>query len=181
MTHAEIRSYCLARLSELRPIIVGGTPWGFLGLSAYVDFLAKLAWDADLKSPGYKDFFKLCFPDRYSDFTYASGRKDLPEQFYHVLRCGICHSFSLVPDAQSQSNGGRYRSILISHDGIDESDGRAYAHLSGYRKAGMDAAILVGGTLCDDLVRVVDKMFLDSSIQQNAESWVSKFPPIASI
>jgi len=168
-------------LSELRPIIVGGTPWGFLGLSAYVDFLAKLAWGEDKKSSGYKDFFEDWFPERYRNFEYDPEVKDLPLQFYHVLRCGICHSFSLVPDAKSLSSGGRRGSIVISHDGIDASDGTVYAHLSKYTKNGKNAAVLLAGTLCDDLVSVVDRMFRDQSVQANAESWVTKFPPIASI
>jgi hypothetical protein len=180
MTHQQIKAYCLARLNEAKPIITNGTPWGFLCVAAYVDFLAKLAWNKDEKSKGYKDFFKLCFPDSYNNFTFSGGQKDLPEQFYHVLRCGICHSFSLVPDVMSQSSGGRSKSVIISHDGLD-TDGTAYSHLDNYTKHGYDAAILLGGNLCDDLTQVVCNMFSDHSIQSNAEAWVAAFPPIGGI
>jgi hypothetical protein len=179
MNHSQIKQYCLDRLNEARPIIVNGTPWGFLCLAAFIDFLAKLAKNVDAKGPGYKDFFKA-HAHAYADFRYANGAQDLPEQFYHVLRCGICHSFSLKPDAQALGQGGREKSIHISHDGLDD-DGTAYAHLSNYTKKGCDAAVLLGGSLCDDLTKLVCDMFSDVTVQTNAEAWVKDHPPINGI
>jgi len=176
-----IKTYCQNRLSELFPILTGGTPWGFLCLSSYVDFLAKLESNNDGKQKGYKQFFSKWFPKEYTEFTYSSGKQDLPEQFYHVFRCGLCHSFSLVPDSVAKKKGGRIKSISISHDGIDEIDGTLYTHLSNYTKNGHDSAILIGGDLCKDLSVVIDNMFKDESVQRNSEAWVSKFPPINSL
>lgn len=177
MTYQQIEAYCLERLSEAKEI---SSPWGFLCVASFVDFLAKLSTNADQKSPGYKQFFSQWFPSSYVNFTYANGQQDLPEQFYHVLRCGISHSFSFYPDALSISKGGRVRSVLITHDGQDD-DGTVYSHLANYTKNGFDSAILIGGTLCNDLGTVIQNMFVDSTVQANAEQWVIKHPPIGAI
>lgn len=178
MNHTEIKKYCEDRLIEIRKVSQDGSPTGFLCLAAFVDFLAKLAAGKDEKSKGYKDLITTFFPDAYKNFVYNSGDKDLPTQFYSVLRCGILHGFSLYPDRPNR-NGSKVRTIVISHDG---KDGRKpYKHLSNYAEKGFDAALLIADKLCDDMSSAIQKMFTYTSVQANAEQWVKKQPPIKGI
>ena len=64
--------------------------------------------------------------------------------------------------------------------GLDD-DGTAYEHLSNYTKKDHDAAVLLGGSLCDDLTKLVCDMFNDATVQANAEAWVKDHPPIMGI
>src|SRR5215471_9819349 len=110
--------YFLKRAAELRQMSIVGTPWIFLSSSAFLEYLSKLANGKDNKGPGYKEFivdYLAQVRPLYRDFTYRSGQKDLPKQMYHVLRCGIVHSFSLIPDQMAKSAGGRNRSIILCH------------------------------------------------------------------
>ena len=178
MNHVEIKQYCSDRLAEIRKVAQDGTPTGFLCLAAFVDFLAKLAAGKDKQSDGYRDLITNYFPDAYKNFVYKSGDKDLPAQFYSVLRCGILHGFSLYPDRPNR-NGSKARTIVISHDGND--DGKTYTHLSNYSDKGFDAALLIADKLCDDMSSTIQKMFTYTSVQANAEKWVKKQPPIKGI
>jgi hypothetical protein len=115
-TYNDVQSYCEARIKEIRNILQDGTPMGFLCVASFVDFLSKLAKGEDKKKTGYKDLIKYYFPKGYTSFIYKSGESDLPDQFYHVFRCGILHSFSLFPDKPNRA-GTTARTIVISHDG----------------------------------------------------------------
>lgn len=178
MNHTDIKQYCEDRLCEIRKVAQDGTPTGFLCLAAFVDFLAKLAAGKDNKRNGYMKLIAKYFPDSYKDFAYKSGDKDLPTQFYSVLRCGILHGFSLYPDRPNRNNS-KARTIVISHDGND--DGKMYAHLSNYTDKGFDAALLIADNLCDDMSSAINSMFADKSVQANAEKWVKNQPPINGI
>ena len=178
MNHTDIKKYCEDRLGEIRKVAQDGTPTGFLCLAAFVDFLAKLAAGDDNKREGYIDLITNYFPDAYKNFTYKSGDKDLPAQFYSVLRCGILHGFSLYPD-QANRNNSKVRTIVISHDGKD--GGKTFTHLSNYTNKKFDAALLIADKLCDDMSSAIQKMFTYTTVQVNAEKWVKKQPPIKEI
>jgi hypothetical protein len=178
MNHSAIKTYCEDRLKEIREVSKNGTPTGFLCVAAFVDFLAKLAAGCDQKRNGYKSLITAYFPDGYKNFTFSSGDKDLPAQFYSVFRCGILHGFSLFPDRPNR-NGTKVRTIVISHDGKDGSN--TYAHLSNYTDKGFDAALLLADNLCDDLASAIQSMFTYTSVQANAENWVRQQPPIQGI
>jgi len=178
MDHIQIKQYCEARLSEIRKVAQDGTPMGFLCLAAFVDFLAKLAEGKDKKRTGYKDLISNYFPVTYKNFRFSSDDKDLPDQFYHVFRCGILHGFSLYPD-QANRSSKVVRTIVISHDG--KEGGKTYSHLDNYTDRGFDAAILIADKLCDDINTAIQTMFTYTSVQANSENWVRKQPPIQGI
>lgn len=96
---------------------------------------------------------------------------------YHVLRCGIVHNYSLVPDHQSSKNGGRKRSILLGHRKND------HKHLSRYNEKGYDSVLFTAEDFSEDLEKVLDKIFLELAptnlvLEKNIKSWINKYPPL---
>lgn len=175
MTLEEAESYFGHKIADLKRMIADGTPWVFLCGSAVIDYLSKLAAGKNDHGEGFKQFVTDYMPATYRTFKYKSGETDLPEQLYHVLRCGIVHSFSLIPDAQARKKGGRNRSIVLSHDA---------PHLSAYSSTDApDACCLRADGFVADLEQAMNKLFADaSSNDQLAESisaWLAQHPPIA--
>src|SRR5213594_1781122 len=115
----DIETYFRNRVDELRSLAQRGDPWVFLCASSFLEYLAKIELGKTTSATDYKDFlknylFKVC--PAYAGFQYHSGSQDLADQMYHVLRCGIVHSFSLFADpAAKRKHGGRDRSILLAH------------------------------------------------------------------
>jgi hypothetical protein len=116
MTLQEAEAYFRLRIDELKQMIPAGTPWVFLCGTAVIEYLSKLAVGKDDGGRGFKKFVTDYMPDGYRNFKYKSGADDLPLQLYHILRCGIVHSFSLIPDPNATRNKGRIRSVVLSHD-----------------------------------------------------------------
>jgi len=142
------------RIAELRDCCTSKSPWVFLGAAAYVEYLAKLA------GLSYKDFVSLrlaLIRPEYAAFAYRSGKTDLPTQMYHVLRCGIVHSLSLIPDQRARNEGGRDRSIVLCHRQSDA------VHLSSVSSTLVpDAALFVAEDFVDDLARATEQLFEDA-------------------
>jgi len=136
---------------------------------------------------GYKDFlrdylFKVC--PEYGTFRYRSGKADLADQMYHVLRCGIVHSFSVIADQAAKVRGGRDRSILLAH----RASGRT--HLSNYvnnrRKPKLDSAVFIAEDFVEDIAKLTTYIFAESTkkttsgtrLRTNIRKWVKDYPPI---
>lgn len=186
MTKTQIEKYFKARAKEIQTIAKDGTPWGFLCGAAFLDCLSKLSAGQDMGKQGYKDFarkYLKAINPAYSAFRYANGKADLPEQLYHVFRCGILHSFSLVPDATSAGKGGRPRSIVLCHR--KEAKRTGITHLSGYSTSIIsDACVFVAEDFGKDLKRVTALLFgptarkIDPDITRKMKNWVKQQPPI---
>lgn len=161
MKKKQIEQYFKARVKEVQRILEDVSPWGFVCAAAFLDCLSKLVAGQDNKRGGYKDFVKdylAKINPSYASFKYKSGAKDLPEQLYHVFRCGIVHQFSLVPDQQSLNSGGRLRSIVLCHR--KESKRRNLPHLSQYSSGNIsDAVVFVAEDFGKDLENVVKLIF----------------------
>lgn len=118
MDVARARSKFKERIVDILHFCESGSPLVFVLASAFLDYLAKLPEGKDNGAEGYKDFvaqWLMQVRPEYSSFRYASGQSDLPIQMYHVLRCGILHSFSLIPDSRARDKGGRDRSVVLIH------------------------------------------------------------------
>lgn len=180
-TLTEIHSYYKDRINEIKNYSNDGGPWSFLMASAYIDFLVKLVKNTEQTSHQHykefiRDYLSLINP-QYKNFTYENGLQDLPEQMYHVLRCGIVHSFSLVPDQRSVNAGGRTRSILLAHKNNDA------IHFHKHKIDGFDSVVFTAEVFVEDLEKVLDKIFLelapnDTNLQNNILGRVSSYPPI---
>jgi hypothetical protein len=186
MKKKQIEHYFKARVKEVQHILEDVSPWGFVCAAAFLDCLSKLVAGQDNKRKGYKDFVKdylAKINPSYATFKYKSGSKDLPEQLYHVFRCGIVHQFSLVPDQQSLNSGGQLRSIILCHR--KESKRKNLPHLSQYSSAKIsDAAVFVAEDFGKDLKKVVKLIFssqaktITPEITEKMKDWVKKHPPI---
>ena len=105
------------------------------------------------------------------------GSKDLPCQMYVTLRCGIVHSFSLVPDATGKLNNGRPRSILLAHEM------KGYRHLVASNNSEMDSVIFTAEQFAKDIKETIHIIFQKATTEKSLENQitehVNKFPPIA--
>ena len=184
MTPDDILPYCRARLSELESYVEDGTPWGFVCLASYTDFLAKLADGEDMGGDGYKRLVETYFPEAYRDFCYTDPDETLHYQMYHIFRCGLVHSLSLFPDANRYTNPnpsnqyqGRPRSVLLTHDG-KTADGTEYPHLSLYSDGELDAAVIHASNLYAELKLVTEDVLATPATRETAFKWVSLSWPI---
>lgn len=184
MTADRARIIFLDKVKDLRKMCQAGTPLVFVAACAMLDYLVKLTNGADKKGQGYKDFIRDYLAQvrpGYKTFKYKTGKTDLPEQMYHVLRCGIVHSYSLVPDARAIKDGGRERSIALCHK--CEAQEKGWKHLDPYSTATVaDAAIFIAEDFVDDIGECIniifDKAATDKQHEQNILCWIKKHPPI---
>jgi hypothetical protein len=99
---------------------------------------------------------------------------------YHVLRCGIVHSFSLIADKQAKRDGGRDRSIVLAH----RASGRKHleACVDGRRNPKLDAAVFVAEDFVADIEKVTNSIFAQSctnkKLRLNMKTWWKVHPPI---
>ena len=167
---------------ELDQICKIENPWGFLCLSALIDYLSRLANGANCGRKGYIQFIKDYFPDKYKNFQYKNGSKDLPEQMYYVLRNGLVHSFSLIPENQTGTPIGRERSIVLIHARGAKQD--QLSHLGNYpgQHGQLDAALFVAEDFLNDTriaaYELLQKARSNSSLESEILSWYTRYPPI---
>ena len=179
MDSIEAKEYFLDKSESLIQLAEDSTQrnsFVFLLCSAMIEYLTRLTHNRTTNGNDYSEFIKQYFPSEYRDFKYKSGKRDLPEQMYYVLRCGLVHSFSLIPDERSRNSGGRIRSIVLTHR--DEAE----AHLSNTAVDNLDAAIFVAEDFCADLKNVVEILFekskKDQDLHEKMNKWLNDHPPI---
>jgi hypothetical protein len=188
LTLTKTETYFKNRVGELRALAQRGDPWVFLCASSFLEYLAKIELGKTTTSTDYKNFltnylFKVC--PAYGAFRFHSGAQDLAEQMYHVLRCGVVHSFSLFADpAAKTKHGGRDRSILLAHRGSGQH------HLANYvkqrTKPQVDAAVFVAEDFVDDVGKVTEFLFAQARkrnmtgkrLRNNIQTWVKSYPPV---
>jgi hypothetical protein len=176
----DIELYFRDRAKELRVLSQNGTPWEFLCMAAFVEYLSKLVYGHDKGGKGFKDFVidhLAKINPVYENFKYKNNEQDLNKQMYHILRCGIVHSFSFVPDKRSAEEGGRLRSIVLAH----ENSG--LPHLGAYSSSNApDAVIFISEEFASDIERVVDRIFVQAktcpALTRSIETWFNTQPPI---
>ncbi|MEI7676836.1 MAG: hypothetical protein WCJ03_08660 [Bacteroidales bacterium] len=178
MTIEEIKNYFISRSDELISLSLRGDPWIFLCGAAMIDYLTNMTLGKSTRLM-YISFIENYFGQvniNYKDFDYQNGSIDLPTQMYVILRCGIVHSFSFVPDQQGVNNGGRPRSILLAH----EKNG--HTHFDRYTNNGMDSVVFTAEQFSKDIKDVVELIFQKASKDQSLESQilthVTNHPPI---
>jgi hypothetical protein len=162
MTLTEVESYFIARCDEIISLSDRGDPWIFLCGSAMIDYLTNMTIGTSSRDK-YIKFIKQYFSQvnpLYKNFTYQSGNQDLSKQMYVILRCGIVHSFSFIPNQQGLSNGGRGRSILLAH----ERNG--HKHFDRCVNNGMDSVVFTAEQFAKDIKDVVLLVFLKASSDQ---------------
>ncbi len=180
----EASTYFRERVNELRRACADGTPWVFLCASAFIEYLSKLVNGEDKGRDGYKKFVKDYLSQAnplYRDFVFKNGQCDLDVQMYYVLRCGIVHSFSLIPDDRARKAHGRDRSIVLCH--ARERDEHGWKHLMPYpppeiKSTVNDAVLFVAEDFVDDIGKVTELILTEANLQGNIEKWLDRHPPI---
>lgn len=161
------------------------TPLPFVLGAAFIDYYSKMVKGHDEEGRGYKEFivnYMQKVRKEYQTFTYLNTKDNLPEQMWHVMRCGLIHTFSLFPDKRIRNQPGRVRSIVLCHK--KEAIRKGLKHLSRYSgPENLDAALFVAEDFIDDLIAVNDLIFdqalNDPDLKSNIERWLTQCPPIS--
>jgi len=175
-------SKLMERIDDIDSFAKTGSPLVFVLASAFLDYLAKLSQGKNNHAEGYKKFINDWMSKirpAYLTFQYKCGKHDLSVQMYHVLRCGILHSFSLIPDKQSRSKEGRDRSIVLMHR--KEAKEKSYEHLDRYVSTSVpDAALFIAEDFVEDIAQVTKRIFDDAAkdlqLEMKMKDWLSQFP-----
>lgn len=172
------RLYFKDRVSELTNI--NQAIWGFVGAAALIEHGTQLANEGKSDGPLCKDFVKT-FGKGYTNFTYNTDKKqDLDVQIYHVLRCGLLHSFCLQADKKGTKWGGRTGSIsLISlADANREIEVlKPEHHLSHITDNGRDACLLILEPFVADIGKAIDQLFDNPSLDESIKKSHQEHPP----
>ncbi len=182
MTFKTGRKKITDRLLELGEFCESGSPWVFVCATALIEYLGHLALPEAGNAEAFRSFVTRWMSQvrpEYKAFQYRSGKSDLPDQLYFVLRCGLVHSLSLIPDAQSTARGGRQRSVVLCHR--PESRAMRLRHLTRYRTQQItDAVVLVAEDFVSDIRRAADRLFerarKDSGLRAGIERQMRDHP-----
>lgn len=176
-----IHFYYKERIGEVRRYSTIGDVWVFLMCSVFIEYMVKIVSGKEAThQDDYKEFIRAYLSKinpLYKDFKYSSGTTDLPEQMYHVLRCGIVHGFSLIADKTAQKKNGRNRSILLGH----RSGGGKHLELIATKE--FDSAFFCAEDFALDIERLVDFIFelakSDEKLKNQIIQWIKTYPPIS--
>jgi len=203
MNILEAKDYFHDLISATKKYCPDRTPLSFVLAACFVDYFSKMVKGKDKRGRGYKDFVRKYMKEvrpEYATFRYSTGVQDLHVQMYHVLRCGIVHSFSLVPDKSgpkrpfylrlctlrfsgktNHKQPGRDHPIALCHKA--EADQKGLKHLQHYTgPRNLDAALFVIEDFLDDLLAVNDLIYKkavgDGTLRDKIEGWLRVSPPI---
>ena len=175
----EIKNYFNDRCDEIISLSERGDPWVFLCGSAMIDYLTNMTMGKSNRE-NYIKFIEEYFGEvnvLYKDFTYQNGSKDLPLQMYVTLRCGIVHSFSLIPDDTGISNNGRPRSILLAHEM------KGHSHFATFKNSELDSVVFTAEQFAKDIKETINIIFQKATTEKSLENQITEhvnnFPPIA--
>lgn len=163
---------------------LNGSIWDFVLMGCLVDVISRINYN-NIKS-SIKRTSKL-FDDRlpkYREVYYNKPKiiNDVPEQIYMVMRCGLVHSLSLVPNkdymtSKSYENHWRKGSLLLTHRG-NHLQMRTRIH----NGEPIDACQLDYSTMLDDMQSALDAIFQDAkqdtTLSDHIETFVRENPTL---
>ena len=166
----KVEKYCLDTIENVRAINAASqTPSAFCCILEAMCFFASLsstkragkaACGKNIKKvSGYKAEF-VDFVKRYMDSRYHNIAGDL----YSVVRCGLCHTMSIVAKSTQQP-------FVLTHDSGH------YQHLSLIKTLPSCPLVLVADSLCNDVKKAVKAMF--SKANKTISINIKAKPPIA--
>ena len=150
-----------------------------------LDHLASLVAGKNRGRIGYTTFIRqFMAPHRpgYQEYIYHNGNNDLPDQMYFILRCGLVHNFSFIPDQDSIRKGGRSRSIVLCHQ--KEANAEGWYHLMPCSTEKIkDGVLLIAEDFIEDISKAIERIFKkaenDHGLKSRMGSWIKKHPPLA--
>lgn len=174
------RQYFKDRVDELTKI--NQAIWGFVGAAALIEHGTQLANKGKSDPESYKEFVKT-FGSKYTDFTYNTDNKqDLNVQIYHVLRCGLLHSFCLQADKAGEKWGGRTDSIIITSLADAKRRGEALKaehNLSHIMDNGRDACLLILEPFLVDIGNAINQLFDNQDLDESIKKSWKEHPPFS--
>lgn len=173
-----IQEYFNDRCNEIETLATRGDVWVFLCDLVMIDYLTNMSNGIRSQSMlrSYPKFIREYFDDKYKNFEFPDGKKDLPEQMF-FLRCEIVHQFSLKPGELEIHNGARPRSIVLGH----EKNG--CKHLSPYTDKQCNSVVFTAEQFTKDVRSAISKLFTkaknDNIISDKIIKYTTEHPPIS--
>lgn len=173
-----VQKYFNDRCDEIESLATRGDVWVFLCDLVMIDYLANMSNGERPRSlsENYINFINEYFDDKYQNFAFSDGQKDLPEQIF-FLRCEIVHQFSLKPGQRELSNGARPRSIVLGHEK------NSCVHLDKYTKNGCNSVIFTAEQFTEDVRSAIVDLFKKAENNQDLSDKIMKYtrehPPIS--
>jgi hypothetical protein len=143
-------------------------------------------------SAGKTDFKAFCedylFPVRpeYTTANYPKTSLILKHQMYHILRCGVTHTFSMTPDPQesSASFDPTSRSVVLAHRA---SNVKHLEYIEWW--GGQEAYVLIAEDFTHDLSSMTDLLFKDARkksssgqlLRDNMKARFRSNPPLGAV
>nr|WP_128081132.1 hypothetical protein [Acetobacter persici] len=191
MTLLSYQTWINDRIQELRTAQsiksevdrLNGSIWDFVLMGCLVEIVAKLNCTHKVSSTLHK--ISKLFDDRLPQYRIPSYKthnniKDVPEQIYMVMRCGLIHSLSLVPDRtykerKNYKKHWREWSLLLTHKGN-------HLQMMTWKPNGqpIEACLLDYSTMLDDMQTALDAIFQDAvndtALSAHIETFVKENP-----
>jgi hypothetical protein len=176
----ELERYFTTQFEQLDHVCKSASPWIFICLSIFVEFLSKLSKMSGSDRDKYIDLIAKRYPARYRNFKYHNRSQDLPKQIYIVLRNGLVHTFSLTPNWKGQQLGGRQRSVRLFHRKDTELKNVTRYPNKSHK---ISAAVLVAEDFLEDTrsvaMRIIRRARRDRTLRQYIINFLRTSPPIA--
>lgn len=175
----DLKRYFKTQFDQLEHICQSPSPWIFICLSVFIDFLSKLSELSGNDKDKYINLIATRYPPKYRNFKYFIGSQDLPQQIYIILRSGLVHAFSLTPN---RVGVGRQRSVRLFHR--QDTSLRNIVHFPD-KSHEVDAAVLVAEDFLKDTQtvasRIVWRARRDTILKQHIINFLKANPPIAGL
>lgn len=173
-----IHKYFDDRCTEIESLAKRGDVWVFLCDLVMIDYLANMnngAMRSTLHDK-YCNFVKDYFDDKYKNFEFPNGERDLPEQIF-FLRCELVHQFSLKPRQAEIDKGARPRSIVLGHEK------NHCEHLSPYTDKHCNSVVFTAEQFTKDVRSAISELFTEAKNDNNISDKIIKYttehPPIS--
>ncbi|AOW47956.1 hypothetical protein A4S02_14040 (plasmid) [Acetobacter ascendens] len=156
---------------------LNGSIWDFVLMGCLVELVAKLNCVDSINT--FEKVSKL-FDERLPKYRapfYNTPEKinDVPEQIYMVMRCGLIHSLSLIPDKKVKDKDiykrhWREVSLVLTHRGNHLKMGKTPHNGSLVEVCQLDYS-----TMLDDMQTALDAIFQDAKHDTALSSHIEKF------
>lgn len=169
----DIENYLMKRIQELTSLACDEkhkNPFIFADIACICDLVSYLPY-SDQQMQKWRKNGNDCVSERYkqflNDYVFIgnNGNYDLGSLFYHSVRCGIDHSFSVW------SNKNKQIMILLSHGKNGFPEEAEIENKSGCKHPGI---IFHAIDVIDLLKQAVGKIFNDARIDRNLASQIIK-------
>lgn len=171
MNKDRLYSYITDRVEELDRYSKDGSAFFFLMASSFIDFLSCAVRNSTSTGASYREFIV----GRFGSINLMYQNDDVALAMYCIMRNGLLHNFSFVPDHRGDCRGvegSTIRSITVFHLRNGYTDDN---HL-----VVNDSSLWIGAEpFAQDIRSVMLEILRDADLERNILLWCERHPPLA--